>query len=373
MSPKNGRPPVIDADGHVTEDHTWIVAHLPDDLRDAAPRLGEDEDGNPVTLVGGSPWRPRFAFPHGSHAHTSAGGENQQGGRDPAVRLSVLDEEGIDAAVLFPSLGFMYGIADDPQAAAALCTANNDWLAEYCAPDPRRLVGVALLPQQDPKLAAAELERAVEHHDFVGGVMRPNRVGGLTVDDPAFEPLWDAAEALDVPIAFHEAYLGGGVEIVGEDRAATYAAAHVMSHPLEMMTAMVGITIAGVFDRHPRLRLGFFEAGCSWAPFWAERIEEHYEYVPDDFKGPDPHGMLPKRAWLTFEAEERGVPYTAKSGWANNLCFASDYPHFDAVYPGSVQTVRDRHLDPELEAALLGGNALAFYGDRLRTRIDALP
>src|SRR4051794_4520834 len=165
---------------------------------------------------------------------------------------------------------------EDPKAAAALCAANNDWLATYCATDASRLVGAALLPQQDPALAVAELERCVEQHDFVAGVIRPNRIGRHTVDDDVFEPLWAAAAQLDVPIVLHEAYFGG-IDTVGEERQRTYAGAHVVSHPFEQMSAMLALCLAGVLERHPGLRLGFFEAGCGWAPYWVERIEEHFE------------------------------------------------------------------------------------------------
>lgn len=356
---------IIDADGHVEEDLAWIVERLDPKLQPLAPRFERDADGNPVTLIEGKPWRPTFKLPRGSKTHTSAGGVERTGGRDSVERLAVLDAEGIDAAVLFPSLGLMYGLYEDPVPAAALCAGNNDWLAEYCSPDPHRLVGVALLPQQDPALAVAELEHCVEKHGFVGGVIRPNRIAGLTVDDPAYEPLWEAAAALDVPIVLHEAYFGG-IDTVGEDRQRTYAGAHVISHPFEQMTAMLSLCIAGVLQRHPNLRLGFFEAGCGWAPFWVERIEEHFELAPSDFVGGDPHDLLNTRTWLTFEVEERTLPLALELGWANNVCFASDYPHFDAVYPGAVDAVRAHGLDPKLERRVLADNALNFYGDRLR-------
>ena len=70
--------------------------------------------------------------------------------------------EGIDQAVLYPTIGLYFSVVDDPAAAVALATAYNDWLASYCAADPRRLFGAAMLPLQDPAAAAAELRRAVE-------------------------------------------------------------------------------------------------------------------------------------------------------------------------------------------------------------------
>src|SRR6266576_4736820 len=117
---------VSDADGHVEENLAAIVAALPESMRDLAPRFARDADGKTVTLIEGKPWRPRFRQPRGSKTHVSAGGEVRSGGRDPVERLRVLDDEGIDAAVLFPSLGMMYGLYEDPAPAAALCAANND-------------------------------------------------------------------------------------------------------------------------------------------------------------------------------------------------------------------------------------------------------
>jgi predicted TIM-barrel fold metal-dependent hydrolase len=363
---------IIDADGHVEEDLAWIVERLDPSLRPLAPRFERDADGRLVNLIEGKPWHPTFRLPRGSKTHTSAGGVERTGGRDPVERLRVLDEEGIDAAVLFPSMGLMYGLYEDPKPAAALCAANNDWLAEYCSRDPRRLIGVALLPQQDPGLAVAELERGVEQLGFVGGVIRPNRIAGRTVDDESFEPLWAAAAALDVPIVLHEAYFGG-IDTVGEDRQRTYAGAHVISHPFEQMSAMLSLCVAGVLERHPALRLGFFEAGCGWAPYWVERIEEHFELAPTDFAGGDPHGTLNTRTWLTFEVEERTLPVALELGWEDNVCFASDYPHFDAVYPGAVDAVKAHGLEPSLERKVLADNALTFYGERLRRLLAKSP
>ena len=100
----------------------------------------------------------------------------QEGGRDPRVRLEVLDSEGIDAAVLYGSVAQLFFLFERPDVAAALCRGYNDWLAEYCATAPGRLIGVAALPQQDPELAAEELERVVTSHGFVGGFIRPNRI-----------------------------------------------------------------------------------------------------------------------------------------------------------------------------------------------------
>jgi len=356
---------VIDADGHVEETLPELVDAIPSAMRDSALQFVAEAGGYVTYRIEGKLWRSKYPFPGGLENHVSAGGVRREGGRDPHLRLQVLDDEGIDAAVLYPSVGLMFGLLEHPDIAAALCTAYNDWLARYCATDAKRLIGVALLPQHDPRLAADELERAVVNHGFVGGVMRPNRIGGRTVDHPDFDVLWDKAQRLDVPVSLHEAYLAG-IDTIGLDRMSSYAGCHIVSHVFEQMAAMVNVTLAGIFQRFPRLRVGFLEAGCGWAPTWTDRIEEHYELAPGDYRGGNPEGVLNTRSWLTFEIEEPGLAAALEQGWADNVMFASDYPHHDAVYPGAVKCVKERGLGEELERKVLADNALAFYGDRLR-------
>jgi predicted TIM-barrel fold metal-dependent hydrolase len=365
---------IIDADGHVEEDLRQLVAAVPDHLRPIAEDLvPKDPESTAERLIEGRPWGAKYPFPHGALNHVSAGGVRQEGGRDPKVRIEVLDSEGIDAAVLFTSAGQLFYLFEGAEVAAALCRAYNDWLGEFCSYSPHRLIGVGVLPQQDPELAAQELDRVVNLYKFVGGVIRPNKIAGRTVDDPAFDVLWETAARLDAPIALHEAYIAG-IDTVGIDRMSSYAGCHVASHVFEQMTAMLVTTLAGIQDRFPALRLGFFEAGCGWAPTWLDRIEEHFEYAPDDYKGGDPRGKVNKRTWLTFEIEEPGLAAACQLGWAQNICFASDYPHFDAVYPGAVKTARDRNsgLGGDVLADLLGGNALRFYGPRLEEIVAPL-
>jgi hypothetical protein len=73
--------------------------------------------------------------------------------------------------------------------------------------------------------------------------MRPNRIGGRTVDHPDFDVLWGKAQQLDVPVSFHEAYLSG-IDTVGLDRMSSYAGCHIVSHVFEQMTAMVNVTLS---------------------------------------------------------------------------------------------------------------------------------
>src|ERR1700751_2790993 len=229
---------VIDADGHVEETLPDLVNAIPAGMRESAMQFVAESGGYVTYRIEGRLWRSKYPFPGGLQNHVSAGGVRREGGRDPKVRLQVLNDEGIDAAVLYPSVGLMFGLLEHPDIAAALCVAYNDWLARYCGTNPQRLVGAALLPQHDPRLAAAELERAVTAYGFVGGVMRPNRIGGRTADHPDFDVLWDKARPLGLRGPSQGAHLPGAGP-VGLNRMPSYAGCHIVSHVFEQMTAMV--------------------------------------------------------------------------------------------------------------------------------------
>jgi len=359
--------PVIDADGHVSENWEEFLDLLDPEIRPLAPWFSSDPTGRfRLVSIEGRAWVPHFELEL-TPTLIARNRRMHAGGTSAHDRVEMLDAEGIDATVVFPSLGLFLGLYDEPELAASMCRAQNRWLGGWCDVAPDRLAGVAVLPQQDPLLAAAELVTSVEQDGLVAAIVRPNRIAGRTLDDPSFDPLWATAARLDVPVVVHEGWMGGGYDTVGLDRVRSYGAAHAISHPFEQLTAVLGLVQSGVLSRFPSLRLGFFESGCGWAAWWYGRVAEHAELFPNEFAYGCPR--LNERVWLTFEPEDPCVSSTVAAGWQHNLCFATDYPHLDATFPGAVETVRALDLDEDVEAALLGGNALRFFGGRLRSRL----
>ena len=152
---------VVDADGHVCEPPDLWTRALPASLRERGIRLrwnaetGFDEawvEDWCITdrgLVGlGNAGTPFVELGRGRR-YT----DGNPAGFGARERLRVLDEEGIDAAVLYPGLALSLPAINDPALAVASCRVYNDWIAEFCATDRRRLFGVAALPLQDPRRA----------------------------------------------------------------------------------------------------------------------------------------------------------------------------------------------------------------------------
>jgi predicted TIM-barrel fold metal-dependent hydrolase len=260
---------IVDADGHVVEPLDLWERYAPVRFRAAAPRVVVDEEGSARYRLEGR-LTPRLPFMR--RAGERAPFVPAPGGMDPAARLADLDREGIAAAVLYPSTGLLLGGVEDPAAAVALCCAYNDWLRDYCAADPTRLLGVAAVPLQDPAAAASEAVRL----GFQAVFVRPNPCAGRALGDPAYEPLWAACERAGVAVAVHEGTTLH-VPTVGIDRFPDFLSQHVVSHALEQQLACVGFVTSGILERHPGLRVVFLEAGCGWVPYLLERLDRHFE------------------------------------------------------------------------------------------------
>ena len=288
--------------------------------------------------------------------------EAQPGGADPVARLADMDTEGIDQAVLYPTIGLYFSAVPDPATAVRLAAAYNDWLAGYCGAGPRRLFGAAMLPLQDPPAAARELRRAVGELGFVAGFVRPNPCLGRSLCHRAYEPLWDAAEDLGVPIGIHE---GSSVIVptLAADRPFNPLVLHALSHPFEEMLACAELIAFGVLERHPGLRCVFLESSGGWVPFWLERLDEQVAsfggYCPDMALRPSEY--FARQCAVSFEVDERTLPALAPFVGAERIVWGSDYPHHDATFPGAVDAIRATvaPCPTATQARVLGLNARA--------------
>jgi predicted TIM-barrel fold metal-dependent hydrolase/ketosteroid isomerase-like protein len=365
LPPRAG--PVVDADGHVVEPPSAWAA-LPERYR---PRISADRAGYEHVVVGdteilavplGNLARPGSTFDDPATFRPLS--EALPGGWDPEARLRDMDAEGIDQAVLYPTIGLYFSVVDDPAAAVALAAAYNDWLAGYCAADPHRLFGAAMLPLQDPAAASRELHRAVSELGFAAGFVRPNPCLGRSLTDRAYDAVWDAAEELDVPIGIHE---GSSVIVptLGSDRPFNPLVLHAVSHSFEEMLACAQLIAFGVLERHPGLRCIFLESSGGWAPFWLERLDEQAEsfgsFCPDMTLRPSEY--FARQCAISFEVDERTLPALAPFVGAERIVWGSDYPHHDATFPGAVEAIRATvaACPTATQVRVLGLNARRLY------------
>lgn len=354
---------VIDADGHVWEPDELWEEHLDPAFLDRRPRIVLDDRGTTRYLLedrmmptgtGRGAWAPEGFREASLH---------RPGGVDPKARLIDMDEDGIDVAVLYGTLALGLWSIRDLDLQVACCRAFNDWLADYCATDPLRLRAAAALPLASIDAAVEEAERAVTD---LGAVVLTihGAVVGRNLDDPSLVPLYEAAERLDVALGVHAGGTGLGVDRFVDQ----YALAHACAFPMDIMLGTTALLGGGVLERFPRLRVALLEAGCGWLPSFLERLDEHFEKRPGEMPElhhPPSSFVTDGRVVVSCEPEEHGIVYAAERLGAGAVVYASDYPHWDAEFPGSVAAIRDRDdLDVATRRAILGENAARVFGGR---------
>ena len=146
--------------------------------------------------------------------------------------------------------------------------------------------------------------------------MLPTNVYGRNMGDAMFHPIYDCAQALAMPLSVHPQTGHDGVPGVsgvmgaGSERFFKYVYVHMTAFPFELMIAMMHMIGEGVFDRYPKLRVGFMEGGAGWLPFWAERFDEHIEKLAPqmpDLKRRPSDIIRSEQVTLTCESEETGL------------------------------------------------------------------
>jgi predicted TIM-barrel fold metal-dependent hydrolase len=382
-----GTRTVVDADGHVMEPEDLWPRFIDPAYRDRAIRIEKDAEGIENLLIDGRPHtlvRGKLGTLGGIgmqddlEALFTPGARTYQdglvpGGYDPAARIEVLDHEGIDLVLLYPTIGIHWeGHVAEAGLADAYTRAYNRYIVDFCAHDPKRLKPVAHINLLDVDLAVAEASRA-RKDGCVGIYLSPDPAsrGDRWLGDPALARFWDAAADLGMPIAFH---------VVSRDNDAN-PLHHYIKHAdwndggtvgliatffgLEVMIAFSQLLTGGIFARHPRLRLAVLETGSNWLVAWLERMDHKFEKLSegrDNALKLKPSESFARQCIISADPDETMTATVIERLGDDKLVWASDYPHIDAEL--NVLAILRRqigHLPEASQNRILGGNCLRFY------------
>jgi len=351
-------PEIVDADAHVIEGATFArqaFEHFRDKIEF---RAGADGglfiEGRPYpdTRGAGAGCPPQHALVgHDPNPHTVEG------------MLADADRDGIDRMVLFPSMALAAPSFEDPGFARDFCALYNDFIADWCRQSGRRLFGVAVVPIEDVE-ASVKLAHSAKAAGLVAAMLPP-ALRQRNLDHLDLDPFYAACQELDLPVAIHGA---PGVHLpkIGVDRFTNYVQVHCISFPFDQMTAMTAMVSGGVFDRHPRLRVGFMEAGVTWVPYFLDRLHEHWEKRGDWIEGGwqrDPRDYLARgQIYVSCEPDETVLPAVIDACGDEFILYASDYPHWDAEWPESTRALRSRtDISEKSRGRIMAANAKRFF------------
>jgi predicted TIM-barrel fold metal-dependent hydrolase len=290
-------------------------------------------------------------------------------GVDPAFTAQqLLDGNGIDRAVLIGGEVLGLGAMPDPDAAAMISSAYNDWLAATWLAADDRYRGYLVVGPQDPVLAAGEIRRAAQDERFVG-VFLP--LTNILMGQRHYYPIYDAAAEIGLPVAVHP-NSGEGIFRTSPPMAGGTPTYYVEWHSglSQIFQAnVISLICHGVFERFPGLRVIITEGGLAWVPDVMWRLDKNVkglrdevpwmkrlpsEYLVDHVRFttqpmPEPRRRSHLHTLLEIVRAER------------TLMFSSDYPHWDFDDPRHVLTT----LPAEIRDRVKAQNAIETYGRRL--------
>ncbi len=363
------RPVVYDTDAHICEPPMIWEEYCDPAYRDLILRAGPGPTNNDCMWVNGECRDTRLSqacIPGAYGDNTKTWEDITPGSWDPAERLKVNDAEGLDIALLFPTLMLLAGDIERADVAAANARAYNRWITDFVAHDKDRFYAVGVLPLQSIEASIEEVAFIAEQ-GLTGVTFRPERYNGLELFSPEMDRLWSAIEDHDLTVGIHGSF-GSKMESFASTRYKNPFYVHMVCHPFEAMASVMEIVASGILDDHPRLRVGFIEAGIGWLPYWLERLDEHKQHMGGLMPRlkRKPTEVFSEQCFITMTADEiEPFQQLTDMGLAHTILWGSDYPHYDCTYPGSLAKL-DAAFAPtgmtDLRDNVLHANAKRYMG-----------
>ncbi|HMG44708.1 MAG TPA: amidohydrolase family protein [Acidimicrobiales bacterium] len=310
------------------------------------------------------------------------GDHDMKAGYDPQVRDAILDQEGVAAEVLFPDAdvlgtgrlakspfgsGLGSGEGADPANVKAGARAHNRWLADFCATNPQRRIGVAVVPITAGVDDAVDQIRAAADAGLRGILIPTRWFDAPAYLDRSYEPVWAACAESGLVVHSHSG-AGPADYTLGPGFLSIYAAEAWWwaARPFWVLI------LSGVFERHPELKYSIAENGAWWVPDLVMRMDEKWEGGHNTRKFGDvfkldlsmrPSDYVNRNCF--FAASTPGVDEIDRRHaiGVDNLLWGNDLPHPEGTYPHTRKWIaeRFRHVPEDETAKILGLNAAALY------------
>lgn len=311
--------PTIDSDAHVIESHrTW--RYIPEKDRRFAPMVLQQIQGD-ARVDSGPRAASKFWYsgnviqPADDNADEKSLSEDSREMGDVKARLRHMDELAIDVQVLYPTI-FLEPTAHDAEQELVQFRAYNRWLADIWQLAGDRLRWAAMAPMFSPHLIRDELSFAREHGACCVFV-RPFECERY-VGESYFDPLFTAAEELDLAIAFHSGN--------ASSRDVSFHEGHNFARfKLAMIAQFHWLLEYEIPKRYPTLRWAFVEACAGWIPYALVDVEKRLKRKGRRLSSEPLKG---NNIWVTVETTD-DIPYVINRVGDDNLVVGTDYGHTD--------------------------------------------
>jgi uncharacterized protein len=364
----------VDADGHILEPPDLWENYLEAKYRPRALRIGVDDEGYEYLEIDG---KPSERSRRGSLGLLGAMGEEDLrpsperryadsmpfGACDPIERLALMDQENLDASLLYPTIGLLWEVElTDPALSLAYARAYNRWIADFCRDSGGRLVPIAQLTLLDPEGSVAELERAVED-GCKGAWVNPFNHRRVIHGDPAHDALFAKCCELDVPLAIHPTFTphAAAAGIFDWPKAGRAWGEAIWLRSI-VQQALISFFSLGTLDRFPDLRLGVLEAGSGWIGALLDRLDAFSESLNLAGRHTSATELFRRQCFISGDPDETTAPHIIDHVGAQCFLWASDYPHPDHPHTWVDDLTRyAQTLSDDTRAKVLGDNVRRIY------------
>jgi predicted TIM-barrel fold metal-dependent hydrolase len=367
----------IDADGHILEPAGLWEEYLEGRYKDRALRIRTDTDGLEYLELDG---RPSERTVKGGLGLMGAMGDPDArpgpdrrymdhipfGAGDARQRLDLLDQEHLQKAVLYPTIGLLWECeVTDAEITVAYQRAYNRWIADFCRDSGGRLVPVAHLSLGDPAAAARELTRAVRD-GCRGAFLAPFTHTRVPHGHRDHDILFATAVDLDVPLGIHPTYepkWAVPVRFQGLKREGEFFYNVMLRQGVQQ--AFLSFFALGTLERFPTLKVGVLEAGCGWIGAFLDRMDAIFDTI--SARGMTlslrPSEYFRRQCFISGDPDETAAPLIIEHVGADQFMWATDYPHPD--HPSTWVPALERFVAPlssTTRTKVLGGNVARIYG-----------
>lgn len=307
----------------------------------------------------------RIALPGQDDAYA----EFARQGFPPQMYKLAMERTGIDYMVVYPSAGLLTTAVPDLEAdrAAAYRRAYNNWLHDFCAETEGRVFGAASVDLRDAEEAAREARRCVKEFNFKAVHINPVPVGPHRLYDDFYEPLWNALEDLNVPLAVHTGTGTTADEMLYYYLPRLRTAQTTVAFTIGNILASTALIMGGVLERHPKLKVVHLESGAGWVPFWLDRLSAS---VQGGFRGLDIPGLkmhpmeyFKRQCFIAADPDDPGIKHVIDYLGDDNLVTATDFSHPEGrryeVAVKELMALPDVSLDSKKK--MMWDNALRLY------------
>jgi predicted TIM-barrel fold metal-dependent hydrolase len=275
------------------------------------------------------------------------------------------DRDGVAAEIIYPTVGMVLCNHPDFDFKKACFDAYNRWITQYCDAHPARLLGCG----QTALRSVAEGMSDLEAIKALGlrGVMMPGDPAEEDYDSEIYNPFWEKAIELGLPLSFH---------ILTTRRSGGFRGPRINSF-LSIIRGnqdiMGTLIFGGVFERYPELKIVCVEADAGWVPHYMYRMDHAYKrhrnwLAPGVELSKLPSEYFAENIYTTFQDDWVAFRSADQMNW-RRLMWANDFPHSDSTWPWSQEMLAEqsKHLSAEQREGILCGNVAELYGIDLAT------